>query len=1582
MKNKIGLIICLFVTLISNRVEAQLYIGDVLITNQSEVDAFNYTSIFGSLEVRESTPGSITNLNGLNKLARVYKSFKIIGNSALEDLVGLEKLLEIKQDFEISNNSQFISFTGLEALEKIGGNFYITDNELLTNLNALEQLATVTVDVQIVNNSNLVSFCGIKELVLTNGITGELLISENSSNPTEGIIENDPCNTYYGNLSFRSQAEIDAFKYVHIVGDLEVKETQENAIVNLDSLSVLQSVSGNLSIKDNKKLDNFCGIKTLLADENVLGAISIEGNNYNPTVEELFINCANPIYNGNLIITEQKDIDTFSYTRINGNLHIGTGLTGDRIFNLSGLSSLTFVEGNLLIGQYANFNSMQTLAGLHNLTEVGGDLNIAVNDELLNLDELSSLVSIGGNLLISGNPKLISVEGLSKLKAVGNSIMIGYASAGGNPELTSLKGLENITSLKGNLVLTECDKISSLEGLNSLERIEGSFSIGNFSVDKVTNLTSLDGLENLNSIGGNISIKNNNLLSSIVGLTSLTEVGGNINFENNPALESFEGLEKLASVNGFLSIKNNSSLTSIAQLNKLSTIPGDLTITENPKLTSLNGLENVTNISGYLTVLKNESLSNLDGLNNVLTIGDYVLIAENEQLNDLCGIKNSIQNKEVEKNEYTVISNGFNPEFEDLRDDLTCSIVPGANADVFNGSLLLSTQNQVDAFPYKKVTGNLSISEAVENEIVNLDGLSSLTEIGGALLLKNNKSLNSITGLRNLTTIISNLTIENNSSLTSLNGLEQVTKVKGVSVINNSILVGFSGFLNISSLDHLSIQGNASLKSFEGLERLTEIGLLQIMDNLNLISFSGLSNLKTITKGMLVSGNSNLINFDGLEKVSSIYSLTISKNEKLISLDGLENLVIIHAYLNIGNYLNGNPVLASLKGLQNLKTIGKDCYIWNNNSLKTLDGLNKLTSVGGLLRISNNKGLTSLSGLGSLTKVDRLEISSNSVLENFCSLTKLANYNSTSDIYYSVKFNGINPTFENLKYNNICGAIIHEGDLVLTTQDEIDNFEYSQINGNLIIEEELTNSIIDLEGLASLNTVNGSVLIKNNASLENYCGLSYLILYEAISGTFTTTNNKYNPQINNFLSNQCNPNNYIGSITLTTQSAVDAFAYSEISGDLFIKNNSEDPIVNLAALNKLTTIGGSLYVDKTKSLASLEGLNNLNFIGENIFIFGNKLSSLKGFDKLTFIPGVLLITNNQELLTLEGLDCLTKVAGNVTLIENGLQSLAGFGAIEYLEGSLSIIGNNNLTSFCEIGSLLRENRISKSEFELYSNGYNPTYEEIQQNDLCSISSGNQGNGQFNGTMILTNQAEIENFDFSKITGNLIIREEEAGAIVNLEKLQSLSSIEGKLVIENTSNLDALTGLEGVSSVSQLFIITNEALTTLKGLDNLETISYGLDVGGLYKGNNSLISLDGLENLKEIGNYYRIASNIKLENFCGIKPVTVLQGLPGAREVWGNAVNPSFYDLWNLDCPNLAVDTFNTMGLHIYPNPIKDAVFVDVESFKQAKIYNLAGNEIGVYNTQTIHFENCTPGIYLLEVTTHNHQVFRKKIIKE
>jgi len=315
----------------------------------------------------------------------------------------------------------------------------------------------------------------------------------------------------------------------------------------------------------------------------------------------LFSNVKAQVYNGNLLLTTQAEVNAFNYTSVTGILIISNIFSG--ITNVDSLSTLTSVGMNFLISRQSN---------------------------LTNLNGLSNLQSVGGVLSISDCPRLENLDGLSSLQSVG-SLNIG-GEFDGNRRLKNIDALSNLVT---------CNSVT-IEKNDSLTNIDGLSGLTNFSSVKIVEnkaLTNIDGISGIQDPQGDVFIGSNNALTNVNGLFNLTEVGGNLIIQFNPTLTNLDGLSNLESVEGNMEIVGNIRLTSLLGLSDLTSVDGNLEINVNSfivgpvtGLPNLNGLENLLSVGGNLEVIANKDLFDFCGLYNLFnsgTIGGTIEIVRN-----------------------------------------------------------------------------------------------------------------------------------------------------------------------------------------------------------------------------------------------------------------------------------------------------------------------------------------------------------------------------------------------------------------------------------------------------------------------------------------------------------------------------------------------------------------------------------------------------------------------------------------------------------------------------------------------------------------------------------------------------------------------------------------------------------------------------------------------------------------------------------------------------------------------------------------------------------------------------------------
>jgi hypothetical protein len=159
---------------------------------------------------------------------------------------------------------------------------------------------------------------------------------------------------------------------------------------------------------------------------------------------------------------------------------------------------------------------------------------------------------------------------------------------------------------------------------------------------------------------------------------------------------------------------------------------------------------------------------------------------------------------------------------------------------IYSGDIYLNNQQEVDDFGsmgYTLVTGDLIIEPALPTSFSNLNGLNSLTSIGGALIISKTIGLQNLSGLKNLATVEDYIILSYNQGLTSI-GLESLTSVGNYfNILFNDDLINLEGLTMLRSNGgnpDLTIWSNGKLKDFCGIKPLLSdfTGVFSVMSNL------------------------------------------------------------------------------------------------------------------------------------------------------------------------------------------------------------------------------------------------------------------------------------------------------------------------------------------------------------------------------------------------------------------------------------------------------------------------------------------------------------------------------------------------------------------------------------------------------------------------------------------------------------------------------------------------------------------------------------------------------------------------------
>lgn len=397
-----------------------------------------------------------------------------------------------------------------------------------------------------------------------------------------------------------------------------------------------------------------------------------------------------------------------------------------------------------------------------------------------------------------------------------------------------------------------------------------------------------------------------------------------------------------------------------------------------------------------------------------------------------------------------------------------------------------------------------------------------------------------------------------------------------------------------------------------------------------------------------------------------------------------------------------------------------------------------------------------------------------------------------------------------------------------------------------------------------------------------------------------------------------------GSISLTSQAEIDAFISqypncTEIDGSLTITGFNGNT-TDLSGLSSITSITGDLTISGTQ-LTTLNGaLPNLTNVGNSIYITANPLlTTVDGLNQITSsLVGLLQIHNNNNLVNIGGLNGLTGVFNLYITNNPALQMIDGLSALSGFIQVVYIDTNEFLTSINTLNQITTACVVTI--------GNSPA--------LTTINGFNQLNA------IVPFGAPFTGGESNQTLGGWSpIIWIHSTAISNLNNFSSLTNFNGfMLALDNNNNLTDLSGLSNVtpSSVGNLRLNGNENLSNC-------AIQVVCDI----------IDLD-------------IAQLNINDNATGCESVTVVQ----------NA------------CDALSSELFDLSNVVIYPVPFTDELNINFSQNIEGnvKLFDFSGKVLhdAKINDSSINIsalDHLSKGIYMLQITDLNGDVYNQKIVK-
>jgi hypothetical protein len=384
-------------------------------------------------------------------------------------------------------------------------------------------------------------------------------------------------------------------------------------------------------------------------------------------------------------------------------------------------------------------------------------------------------------------------------------------------------------------------------------------------------------------------------------------------------------------------------------------------------------------------------------------------------------------------------------------------------------------------------------------------------------------------------------------------------------------------------------------------------------------------------------------------------------------------------------------------------------------------------------------------------------------------------------------------------------------------------------------------------------------------------------------------------------------------ITFHTQAEIDSFQVNYpgctvIEGDVFIGDYvAGGSIKNLNGLMAVDSMLGRLIIQHNDSLASLAGLGNLVYLGNQLGIWYNPLlTDLTGLEGLTEVPhlnvgysdnltsfaglgnlvstGGLYIENNPLITSLAGLEGLNSVDGYVSIVDNdALLSLDGLDNLVIIGGGLSIEFNNALENILALKNVITLNNDGEwSGLSLKSNISLTSLHGLDNIDPQSISELSIG---WNASLSECDVISICQY-LADPNGYVAIRYNAPGCNNQEEVLEDCADncLPDGITFYTQSQVDSFqVNYPGCTEVGGDLTITGFEITDLNELSVITSIGGDLIIGNEYFNSPPLVSLDGLRNVTFIGGNIEMVYNETLTDLSGLESLAYLGGSLMLRE---------------------------------------------------------------------------------------------------
>lgn len=669
----------------------------------------------------------------------------------------------------------------------------------------------------------------------------------------------DPSNPYTGNFTLRSQAEVEAFGArenancitvtgvditdlspldVAAVGTLVIRNTgiEELVLPNVTSIATRIEISNNESLTALRELglkfsigDMMIGDNPLLTDiSGMIGLKKMSGK---------------LIVTGNSLLGEDnaEEPETYGFNVIKY-LVDNAVLRADRV-TLSNNHPLAATDASL-IGQGGSGDgvfsyTVKSDSEAANLSIKGTEVKdlivtgAAVTDEGMAL-LASKITAVKGTVTIDGASLKTTETFFGKVECRGGIVLrnITTYDIDGANKFFNTNGFKGITHIYGDFILENIPYMihwGAGNGFAQIKQIDGNFTVRNSGMQQLA-------FRSLETVGGNMTIDNNSLelytgfLWNLI--TDLKSVGGNFTYTNNDHVNGLGGMEKITRIGGDVTITGNGTDVSAGGGIPYKTIPGQVGFDLVEKWITTGGVQSGAVVDCRYadgTAVEFSGVPAPDEYKSYTVTGRAELLVFAPQ--DGSAVKETVQNLTIRGNGDQISDSDMSfvkTRVEKVRGTLTIEGISGLSTTEI---LLL---NNGEGFT---VDGGIVFRSCPE--LMNLNGMKSLTAIGGDLVFENCPKIATIWGAGNC--------------------LSQIQSVKG-SLKLTGVSEGINGltFLSLKSVggDMVISDNTGNFWNFnDGMKVETIGGGLTIANNAKLNGLGGFEALKSVGGNVTVSGN-------------------------------------------------------------------------------------------------------------------------------------------------------------------------------------------------------------------------------------------------------------------------------------------------------------------------------------------------------------------------------------------------------------------------------------------------------------------------------------------------------------------------------------------------------------------------------------------------------------------------------------------------------------------------------------------------------------------------------------------------------